>query len=581
AVTFEEHQGRISQALKERFPLDYEVREKEEAAELDATMERNTLAQRQYETAWRQYWENVRLEYERYTGYDADDRDWADVLAHVFPGLDLDAPDFPVQRPEPPVLETLPELQFADLAARLGKLLPKTEVHSGAGLYVVDASGTTLNATVTAISPYDSGLDETWVFLSTQDGDRVGHLFTFVTSGNSYPVVGQSDIVFKLRGDASGELVGDSVTVAPYSTIQSALDQFWTDQGSTLFTASQYVRIFAGTYDETVTPNAGLNPDEANGFLPFMEGDPTDDRDNIKIQPTTGNGIYINCDYMVVRHLRVYPQQNATIKAITTSTGCQGLLVSDCYLRTENVNGYCIFLRQGHHIDDCIVVSTTGHGIGGNTGHGMRISGCTITVARIAINGLVGNVVVERTVVSGADSGLMVTNYHKSIIELRDCTFYNCDDGLKFNAWSENDVRIINCIFKDCTDVIHLTASLWPEETATRFGPSFTLRNNCYHGYTNFANDGGVTKTHAEFIAFNRVDASGDLDGIDPLLLNPGAGDFSLQDGSPCVGRGVGAGVTKDVNGDVMDAFHPDIGAVRHKEPYVHRAAEMSMESER
>jgi hypothetical protein len=91
-------------------------------------------------------------------------------------------------------------------------------------------------------------------------------------------------------------------------------------------------------------------------------------------------------------------------------------------------------------------------------------------------------------------------------------------------------------------------------------GP-FTLRNNCFHSYTNFLETTTWTKTHADFIGYDRVDASGDLDATDPLMNNPVGDDFSIPLTSPCARRGVGAGVTKDVDGNPFCPYHPDIGA--------------------
>ncbi|MHC4506520.1 MAG: tail completion protein gp17, partial [Planctomycetota bacterium] len=101
----------------------------------------------------------------------------------------------------------------------------------------------------------------------------------------------------------------------------------------------------------------------------------------------------------------------------------------------------------------------------------------------------------------------------------------------------------------------------WPEESTTRTGPEFIQRNNCYHGYTNFAYDGSTTKTCAEWVAYGLVDDSGELDATDPLLADPGAGDFSLEAGSPCRHAGIGAGVLTGYLRGAFDAVRPDIGA--------------------
>ena len=47
---------------------------------------------------------------------------------------------------------------------------------------------------------------------------------------------------------------------------------------------------------------------------------------------------------------------------------------------------------------------------------------------------------------------------------------------------------------------------------------------------------------------------------MNPLFKNPGARDFSLQNGSLAIDSGITAGVAKDINGKTRDAS-PDLGA--------------------
>ena len=91
-----------------------------------------------------------------------------------------------------------------------------------------------------------------------------------------------------------------------YSTIQAAVDQLWTDQGAAVFTASQYIRIFADTYDENVVPNTGFRTNEAYGYTLVIEGDPAEGRDNIIVQPTGGTYVLhlgTALEHCLVRHL--------------------------------------------------------------------------------------------------------------------------------------------------------------------------------------------------------------------------------------------------------------------------------------
>ena len=70
------------------------------------------------------------------------------------------------------------------------------------------------------------------------------------------------------------------------------------------------------------------------------------------------------------------------------------------------------------------------------------------------------------------------------------------------------------------------------------------MRNNYFYNYTNFADFNGTTKTYAEWIAYSQVDASDNVDGVDPKV----AGTGLLDADSPCINGGIGSGVLYDVN---------------------------------
>ena len=120
--------------------------------------------------------------------------------------------------------------------------------------------------------------------------------------------------------------------------------------------------------------------------------------------------------------------------------------------------------------------------------------------------------------------------------------------------------NFIDNAFKDVNYIIR--TQVWPDEATEGgiHGP-WTLRNNCFEYNTAFAWNDADAKTLAEFAAFDRVDASGDLDATDPLFTDPASGDFRLQVGSPCRRAGAGSGVFYDVDGAALDPYRPDIGA--------------------
>jgi hypothetical protein len=352
-----------------------------------------------------------------------------------------------------------------------------------------------------------------------------------------------------------------------YATIQSALDQLWTDQGSATFTASQYIRIFADSYTENVTPNASFNPNELSGYVLVVEGDPGDDRANIDLTLVSGNGFYVNCDQILIRHMSI-TGPSAITYTIRAVSGCFLAEINDCVVTTA-VDDFMIDTENGVVVTDSTLTGTsmtTRQLVKDDSDHESLILNCIITGASKATSSQalvqIGWGRVEGCVLDGGLYGILMVSdlpFYKG--HYCNNTFYNNKYGYGVQRSIGNRINAINNIFKDCTSVL-LASAAWPEETSTQFGPRHVHRNNCYHGYTNFMQGpGSVTKTYAQWSAYNGVDASGDLDATDPLLTNPGAGDYSLQSGSPCQNAGRGSGVIAGYNGVDFDANEPDIGA--------------------
>lgn len=354
-----------------------------------------------------------------------------------------------------------------------------------------------------------------------------------------------------------------------YATIQGALDQLWTDQGAATFTASQYIRIFAGTYDENLEPNTSLDPDEAGGFLLVFEGDPADDRDNIVIAPAAGSyGLDVNCNQILVRHLKLAGTPD--IYMIRFNTKCVNPAVFDCVFTGAKP---AIWARETVRISDCdITVTTDTYAILGGYSFGdLDVRRCKIvgpgkagsTKTGIYSRNGRGMARIEGCVISGFQDGIRFgSNTVEGNADIANNTLYDCNYGIGPSVYTGFFQRtVINNIFKDVDYPYKVI--IWPEETATQAGSIFVQRNNCYHGYTAFAYDAATaTKTYAEWIALGQVDAAGELDATDPLLTDPGAGNFTLQAASPCRHIGHGSGVISDVAATAYDAHHPDIGAM-------------------
>jgi len=341
-----------------------------------------------------------------------------------------------------------------------------------------------------------------------------------------------------------------------YSTIQSALDQLWTDQGAATFTASQYIRIFAGIYDENIVPNADLDPDEANSFGLIIEGDPADDRANMVIRPAGGtNVLSINCDAALLRKL-TFDGANTSSYTIAPGSGCMVLNIDDCAV-TAVGGSRCITMGNTlHAVDSTFTGGTAYNVLAGSCRNPVCLERCTI------IGGTVGvytyyQMDIRACVFDGCTVGVQMTK--TGPMRLSQCVFYNnTHAAVMILQPLHSSVHVLNCIFKDCT--YNYKAPKWPEETATTLGPSFVQRNNCYHGYTAMGYDNSTTKTYAEWIAFNQVNAAKELDATDPLLIDAAGGDFDLDPRSACENAGIGAGVLYDYLGRPFDLHRPDIG---------------------
>lgn len=361
-----------------------------------------------------------------------------------------------------------------------------------------------------------------------------------------------------------------------YSTIQSALDQLWTDQGTAKFTASQYIRIFAGTYDENVVPNLSLQADAVAGFPLILEGDPADSRNNIILAPTSGaRAIYTQVVCTLIRHMTIDGTAGITSHTLNNGRGGGGSVyndayteVDDCVLSATTDRHVCYTANIGNHwtLIDC-VLSTGGSGVvissnGYYTGT-CRIEGCRIS--RTGSKGgrgiwAVKNMDVYACVIEGFNEGVYADGWREAQVPsgIRNNTFYDCTYAMHLRGGIRG-ADIINNAVDACDYAIGVSS--WPDEASGTFGGPFTLRNNCLHYTTAFAYDGSDTKTYAQFIALDRVDASGNLDATDPKLADPAGGDFSLAADSPCWRRGMGSGVIKDYLGIAFDKHFPDIGA--------------------
>jgi hypothetical protein len=354
-----------------------------------------------------------------------------------------------------------------------------------------------------------------------------------------------------------------------FSTIQSAFDQVYADWGTGDFTGTVTVRVYAGTYAENVTPNTGLNPNGwKNGYVLRLEGDPNASRDSIIVAPAGGTYVLdLNVKAMNVRHLSI-SGSGASGMALRLYSNCLHGYVSD--VKIVHAPGAVTKYGGRLTVRDSYLEATNGNAMAVQCSSGIAVvSRCRMKayhcIGYIYEGVLRAEASVLETTNAGAGIGVGYPGgdiWNSNLFEIVNCTFYGGHRGVFVGR--TDSVRLHNNIFKN--QVYPIAVRYWPEDqgegAGKHLGPGFLMRKNCFHGYTQFAREevGSTTKTYEQFAAYNRVDASGDI-FTDPLLANPGGGDFSLQSSSPCRWAGAGAAVAKDLAGAVFDLHHPDMGA--------------------
>lgn len=430
----------------------------------------------------------------------------------------------------------------------------------GTGLYFAKETPTQLDRTQSG-APSVQTIIFTAGGLGTADA-FIGGYITNVTQGETRAIVSHVDDRAVLEGDVTTWADTDDLDIFDaWSTIQAALDQLFVDQGTATFTASQYIRIFAGTYDENAVPNALLNTGTAAGALLIIEGDSTAARTAIQLAPAAGQALDVGMDFeILIRHMKITRADAGVTVGFGTSVDAGE--ITDCEINANTI-GLFANSSRGTRITNCKVTVAAAGGAGVTGFAGDNIIDCEFVGpdagTTSAIANVVGYVGAHGCTFSGW-TNVCLPSVRTVRVVLFNCTVYNCTNGLTLNSFATY-CEMTNCIVDSVTNVFFDASGAFPEETATSIGAKVVLRNNIFGTYVDFASVGGVTKTHPQFIALNRVDEDGDLDATDPLMTDPGAGDFSLQDASPAIWAGHGSGVVTGINGVAFDPFHPDIGA--------------------
>ena len=449
--------------------------------------------------------------------------------------------------------------RFVEVSRTAVDLLPPTVTSTGTGLYSTKVTPTKNDDTQSG-APAGQVITLVTGGLGTADAFKGGYVLN-VTETETRAIVSHTDGTITLEGDLTNWTNTDDLDIFDaWSTVQAAWDQLFTDQGATEFTALQYVRGFAGSYDENVVPNPALVTSDADGWLVVFEGDPLDDRANIAIAPASGLGIDVGIAAILIRNLTFTGASND--EAIDIGNASTWAYISNCVIIGGDTKKAVISRADSTTIEDCVITS-------GDIAITISVSEQGV-VRRCSITNPVGGInegiwlrkspgVIEGCTISGYAVGVKASD-DLAYAELRNNTFYDCDDAFTHESGSRPGAEFINNIFISCPNILLLSA--FGDEASGTIAAPIILTHNVFYDYTTVAeNRLAATATFAQFAAFDLVRASGNLDAVSPLLTDPGNGDFSLSSGSPCIWTGHGSGVLEGINSVAFDPYHPDIGA--------------------
>lgn len=449
------------------------------------------------------------------------------------------------------------------LDAELAKM-PRPDVHSGAGDYRVEKGHAVINDQASNYV-YTAGPDTTTFDLTTgglTTNAEVGDLVVFATGGADYVVVSNTPGTVTVNGDCSGENDPDNITIDAFDAIQDAIDELEEDQGVAAFAAEQRINVYTGSgaYTETVNldfnfaprPRYYLRIAAASGESPVQSvaglavaltsntNVPYVEFAGFTISGAMAASTYVFNPYYIsdAHHLR-----GLTVTATGYATSVFNALPRYSCLKVEN----CSFTGTGSEY----VRNTSGP-------NGMCFwLGCTFKnfAYVVGVGGLCCDVFHSCEFDSCIDILRSKGAAHQAQWIMLNCVVYNTTTFLTdFRCVAF--VRVLNCVF-------HTVVRLVKEGYAnSKFGHLEAMFDgNCYHNITEylFSTVDGTITDFAAWKSFTGQDANSQE--ADPLLTNPGAGDFTLQATSPCRKAGRGAGVALDRAGAAFDPYHPDQGA--------------------
>ena len=536
-VNFDDRFGAVAVKLRERNadPEQWEIDERQRVEAAETENERRRAANDRDAEEYRVRQEDFPSELDRWS-----------LNAEVEP------PAFP-ERPKRRSMIYVAPSTFDIVSGELTNSLAPTATNTGTGLYSVKVtpaqnddtqSGAPAGQVITLVT---GGL--------TADAFTGGYV-TNVTRSETRAIISHTAGTITLEGSLANWLDTDDLDIFDaWSTVQAALDQLFTDQGATLFTTIQELRLFDGTFTENVTPSTSLVVNFENflwvrantGDTPIIDGGASTCWTNWTTRHVRFDGITFNGTGNGLSTANIQRGAPLDVRNCTFNTGSGifasasqfgSCVVEDCTFNLSN--SFAVLFRQGSLLMRNCSISGGISQVLHDQGQRCELEGCTFR---------------------NAASGIRLTDFG-SALSVKNCSFFGLTLADIDSEWTDGGtLRAISDLV--ALDNIHVDSALvyWlPSRTrlanvnhntifnATKVGRVNTTDYTTLANWQAYADDTGVSP-------------DADSTTSDPLLTDPGAGDFSLGTSSPARHTGSGSGVLTGINSVAFDVNHPDIGA--------------------
>ena len=309
----------------------------------------------------------------------------------------------------------------------------------------------------------------------------------------------------------------------------------------------------------------GINVDNANNdSRPYSINGHHVTVKNAEVKRGHRNGIDINNHDVTVENCVIHDFDGGDYHGIALAPNIDNVVIRNCTI--YDCEGDCIQLYNGGSdprafdvlIENCTLYTTRGSGsenaVDIKASHDVTVLDCTMYGFRdsvgsdgsaVVIHQNADNIIVDGCIIYDSAHGIRMGSQSDNVTVQR-CVFHDIYGGANWNAIQIDDtngVDVFNCTFYDVTRAIRY------ESTPT----GVSVINCICHGSEIDLNGGTATIQHN---LFWQTPAQGSNTVVDdPEFVNPGGGNFALQDTSPAIDQGTNVGLP-------FFGSAPDLGAI-------------------